>query len=425
MRTRASLALCLVAATLLAPLARAQSTATRVIVLTFEGGRRGAAAREAALAELAPYVELVTEEQAIAAAQSMSIDVSTPEGLGEVVRALGVTLVVTGAVTGQGRRAQTELVVVDATGAELARVEAPAPGNAAARAEIGRAAVGAIDAANAALAERARGPTADAQSPDPDASGPAPITYDDDVPRRAEPSGRWRHPLALALVGLRLRTVAASVDEVATNTRFFFAADMYPEIELVTWFRPLTDADDPAARGLVLGVRGAVSAGIRYVDEAAGDERAMTSYRLRVDAGYGYTIDDLVELQGVVGFGLDGVDLEMPTGFASLLYAYLRPALNVRVALYRALFVLDGGIGGRIGLDGGPLAGAFGPGMSFGGVDLSIGFSGVVEPGLAWAARFGYAFHALSFDGSGGTLGMGAQGSDETFELRLLLGWAF
>ena len=68
---------------------RAQSTATRAIVLTFEGGRRGDTARDAAIAELASHVELVTEDQAVATAQSMGIDVSTPEGLAEVVREPG------------------------------------------------------------------------------------------------------------------------------------------------------------------------------------------------------------------------------------------------------------------------------------------------------------------------------------------------
>ncbi|MCB9594425.1 MAG: hypothetical protein H6719_16960 [Sandaracinaceae bacterium] len=403
----------------------AQSDATRAILLTFEGGRRGDAARDAALAELASHVELVTEDQAIATAETMGVDVSSPQGLAEVVRELRVTLVVMGAVRGSGRRGRTEIVVVDPDGVELARVEAPAPGGAASRAEIGRLAVEAVDNANAALAAREQ-----VAEPEPEAPAvAAPIVYDDegdDDEDQASTREGWRQPLVIALVGLRLRTLSTSVDEEATNTRFFFEADMYPEIELVTWFRPLTDADDELARGLLLGVRGSFSAGIRYIDASTGEERGMTSFRFRADVGYAYTIENIVEIAGMVGFGMDGLDLEGPTtSFPSTLFSYVRPGLGLRVALYETLFVLDGGIGGRIGVDGGAIAGAFGPGLFFGGVDLSIGFSGIVAPGFAWAARFGYVFHSLSFDGAGGPFGDGSGGQDEALELRLLVGAAF
>ncbi|MEZ4339706.1 MAG: hypothetical protein R3B82_24060 [Sandaracinaceae bacterium] len=401
---------------------RAQSTATRAIVLTFEGGRRGDTARDAAIAELASHVELVTEDQAVATAQSMGIDVSTPEGLAEVVRELGVTLVLTGAVQGRGRRGTTEMVVVDPDGVELARIEAPAPDRAADRAEIGRLAVEVIDQANAALEARNAPPP-----PEPEPEPTTPIVYDDEETREPEQATRtgWRHPLVAILAGLRLRTVATAVDEQSTNTRFFFEADMYPEIELAAWIRPLTDDAEPLARGLLFGLHGSFSVGINYIDAATGVENGMTTYRFRADVGYGYTIDDLVEIQGMVGFGIDGLDLQNSTAFPSVMLSYLRPAVVARVNLYRSMFVIDGGIGGRIGLDGGALPAAFGPGMFFGGVDLWLGFSGVIDPGFTYAARFGYVLHSLSFDGGGGSFGVGSGGQDETIELRLLVGWAF
>lgn len=403
---------------------RAQSTATRAIVLTFEGGRQGAQAREAVLFALQSHVELVTEDQAIETAQAMGIDVGSPGGLAEVVEELRVGLVVTGGVRGRGRNARTELVVVDPQGEELARLEAPGPRTRRARAEIERAAIEVVDAAMAAREAQ------NAPEPEPEPQGP--IIYDDEGPSEREEEDdddeiegpRWRHPLLLARVGVRIRSVSTSVDEEATNTRFFFDADMFPELELAVQVRPLTDAEEPLARGLILGVDGGVSVGIQYLDVATDELRTMTSFRFRADVGYGFTFGNVFELQGLVGFGMEGVDLEAPTVFPSTFYTYLRPAVVGRVDLFRRVFLLEGGVGGRIGLDGGPLSGAFGPNMSWHGVDVWGGFSGIVAPGFAWGASFGYTFHVLGFDGDGGTFGDGGPGRDETLEIRLLVGAA-
>jgi len=407
---------------ILAPRAAAQAGATRAIVLTFEGGRRGDLAREGVIFDLASHVELVTEDQAISTAEAMGIDVSTPDGLAEVVRELDVELIVMGAVSGRGRDMVTTLVVADPDGEELARGEAPGPTSRANIAEIGHVAIQTVDGAMAALRARA----VDAEEPEPEPE-PAPIAEPEPEPE-PEPDrdeARWRHPLVLARAGLRARTVSTAADEEATNLRYFFEADMYPEIELEVRFRPLTDEADEAARGLILGASGAFSAGIVYEDAATGEERGMTSWRLRIDAGYGYTIEDMVEIQGIVGFGIDGVELGDPTDFVSTMFSYLRPAAVIRVDLFRHYFVVRGEIGARIGLDGGPMAAAFGPGLAFGGVDLLAGFSGVVEPGFTWTALLGYSFMALGFEGDGGTIADAGPGRDETIELRILIGWAY
>jgi len=405
----------------LAPPAAAQSGATRAIVLTFEGGRRGDRAREAVIFDLASHVELVTEDQAIATAEAMSIDVSSPDGLAEVVRELGVELIVMGAVSGRGREMTTTLVVANPDGDELARGEAPGPTDRAALAEIGHVAIQTVDGAMAAL--RASAVDA-APEPEPEPEPVvAPEPEPEPEPEPARDANRWRHPLALIRAGLRARTVSTSADDESTNLQYFFEASMYPEIELEVRFRPLTDEPDELARGLILGASGAFSAGINYED-AAGVEQGLTSWRLRVEAGYGYTIEDMVEIQGIVGFGVDGVELGMPDGFVSTLFSYLRPAAVIRVDLYRHYFVIRGEVGARIGLDGGQLAAAFGPGLAYGGVDLAAGFSGVVEPGFTWTAMFGYSFMALGFEGDGGTIADAGPGRDETIELRILAGWA-
>jgi len=410
---------------LVAEVVSAQSSATRAIVLRFEGGRRGDRAREAAVLELAPHVELVTEDHAIAAAEEMGVDVSSPGGMSEVVQELGVTLIVTGSVSGRRRDASTTIVVVNPDGDELARREGPEPRGAAAMAEIGRVAVEAVDAAVEALEERDRAARA-AATPDPVQQ----IVYDDEGDEDEDeepgtPRTGWRHPLAVALVGTRLRTMGTYVDEEATNTQHFFASDLYPEIELAVAFRPLTDAADELARGLYIGAVGSFSVGLTYLDASSPDARAMTSFRFRADVGYGYTVADVFEISGVVGFGIEGVDFDAPTAFPSTMFAYVRPAVVGRARLFEDLFALEFSVGGRIGVDGGALPEAFGPGFAFGGVDVGLGFYGVVAPGFSWAARVNYAFHALSFDGGGGTFGAGGSGRDETVGLHVLVGWAF
>ncbi len=402
----------------------AQSSATRAIVLRFEGGGRGEQARDAAIAELAPHLELVTEDQAIATAEEMGVDVSSPGGMGEVVRELGVSLVVMGSVTGRRRHGTTTIVVVDPDGEELSRRDGPEPRGAEALLEIGRIAVEAVDAASALLEERERAAQV-VEVPEPVQQ----IIYDDegddDEEEEAGPRAGWRHPLALALVGLRFRTVGTYVDEEATNTQYFFASDLYPEIELEASFRPLTDASDELARGLYIGLTGSFSVGLSYLDATSSEARTMTSYRFRADVGYGYTIGDVFEISGVVGFGVDGVDFEAPVDFPSTTFVYLRPALVGRARLYEDDLALELAVGGRIGVDGGSLPAAFGPGMSFGGVDVTVGFYGVIAPGFSWAARLSYSYQALSFDGGGGTLGAGGAGRDETLGLHALVGWAF
>src|SRR5690606_1614801 len=103
--------------------------------------------------QIAPYVELVDEERAVFAAQELGVDVSTPEGMQQVVEHLGITLVIAGAVEGRARRAETVVVVVDSRGDELATERGPAPVEAN-RIAIGGAAVRAIEAAQAALEAR-------------------------------------------------------------------------------------------------------------------------------------------------------------------------------------------------------------------------------------------------------------------------------
>jgi hypothetical protein len=158
---------------------------------------------------------------------------------------------------------------------------------------------------------------------------------------------------------------------------------------------------------------------------APGDARGFTSLRFALDVGYVYVVADPLDIAGMVGFGIEGVQLDIPDEFPSTLFSYLRPALEGRLRALGELLMIEAGLGARIGLDGGPIAAAFGPGFVFGGVDVFVGVTGIVEPGFAWAARFGYIHHALSFSGGGGSLAIGIDGVDQAIDARLLVGWAF
>lgn len=422
MRHVSSLRLPLLALALAAALAPAVALAQptpvpRVIVLRFEGWR-SSTARDAVLREIASYVELVDEEQAVVAAQEIGVDVSTPEGMAQVVEHLGISLVIAGSVEGRRRRAETVIIVVDPQGEEVARRTGPGPLRRGDRQAIGQAAIEAIQEAQSVIEQRQQAAMA---PPEPEEPAAPMMAREDPEPTEPAETVGWRQPLMTALIGLRLRNAGSYVRDASANLHFF-EADVYPEIDVYAIFRPLAEADD-ASRGLILGLQGSFSVGIAYV-RAAGNQAGMTSLRFRADVGYGHVVGDVVELAGMVGFGVEGVQLDDPDGFPSTLYSFLRPGVMARFRAVPSLLTIEAGVGGRIGLDAGPLAGAYG-GLFFGGVDLFAGLSGIVEPGFSWAARFGYTYMELDFDGvTGGSLGNGISGLDENIEVRLLLGWS-
>jgi hypothetical protein len=403
----------LLAVVLLVPSA-ALAQPARTIVLTFAGPGADRA-RDAVISSLAPEVQLVPEENAIAAAEQLGVDLGSAEGFAALLDHLDVTLVVAGEVAGRGRNATTTIMVMDAAGSELARRSAPGPSGAGIDA-IGAAAIEAVDEAELVLH---RHPGEDTPPPPPDTQ---PIAAPEPEPEPEPPVIGWRNRQLLLLAGIRLRTVGTFVTDDTGNTHFF-TADMYPEIELDLTFRPWFAAESDM-RGLMFGVRGAFSVGMAYLDPA-GTPLGMTSYRFQLDIGYAYTIADLVEIVGIGGLGVDGVSLDQPLAFPSTTFTYLRFMLATRVRVVPDFLIAEGGIGARIGLDAGPLASAYGPSLYYGGLEVFIGVSGSVDPGFAWSVRAGYQLHALEVEGLMGLYANGVGGNDEAIELRLLVGWTF
>jgi hypothetical protein len=393
-----------------APIA-ATAQPPRTIVLSFEGGRRADVARDAVVIGLAPEVQLVTEQQAVSTADQIGVDVSTPEGMAAVVSNLGITMVVLGAIEGRGRSAQMVITVVDPANSELARRSAPA----ADREAITAAAIEAVREAQAVL-ERQRNP-----EPEPEPE-PPPSMIRQPEPEPDAPSIGWRPRAFVGYVGLRIRNVGAYVTD-ATGLVHFFTSDAYPEIDLELTGRPWGSGTNDALRGVFFGAQGSFSVGMAYFD-STGDQAGMTSFRVRFDVGYAGVLGDIVELGGVLGLGVEGVQLDAPDGFPSTLYTYLRPGILARVRAVPDFVIVEAGLGGRIGLDGGPLAAAYGPSMVFGGVDLFLGVAGSIDLGFSWAVRFGYLHHALGFSGAGGSFATGVSGTDEAVEGRILIGWS-
>lgn len=400
--------------------ARAQPTPVpRLIVLRFAGSR-GDEAREAVLVAIASYVELVEEERAVLAAQEEGIDLTSPQGMSELAVAMGITLVITGEVQRDGT---TVLTVVNPRGDELSRAEVPGARRRPDEEALGPAAVQAVNDAQAELARRreaeeaAAAAAAAAAEPEPE-----PIVPIEEEPPAPAPQG-WRQPLMIVAGGIRLRD-AATVVRLRDGRGTYFASDPYAEIDLYALFHPLTDAPD-LSRGLIFGLQGSFSVGAGYTGEAPGfAPHGMTSVHLRADVGFGYTASDIFEIAGLVGYCLDSMSLDQADGFPSAMFSSLRIGALGRARAFEDLVVVEFGIGGRIGLDAGELASGFGESVGFGGVDLFAGLSGTVE-GFHWMARFGFSHLTLGFSGAPGTYGEGESGSDETFEGRFLVGYAF
>jgi len=416
MRQRSLLRVTLLAIVAWAAPIAASAQPPRTIVLSFEGGRRADAARDAVVMALAPEVQLVTEQQAVSTAAQIGVDVSTPEGMAAVVSNLGITMVVLGAIEGRGRNAQMVIIVVDPANSELARRSGPTPQSAADREAIAAAAVEAVREAQAVL-ERQRTP-----EPEPEPE-PRPSMFHAPEPEPATtPAAGWRPRAFVGYVGLRVRNVGAYVTD-HTGYLHYFTSDAYPEIDLELIGRPWSSGTNEAMRGVFFGAQGSFSVGMAYFD-STGDQAGMTSFRFRLDAGYAGVIGDVFELGGVLGLGIEGVQLDVADEFPSTLYTYLRPGVLGRLRAVPDFLIIEAGIGGRIGLDGGPLAAAYGPSLVFGGVDVFLGVAGSIDLGFSWAARFGYLHHALGFSGAGGSLATGVSGVDEAVEGRILVGWS-
>ncbi len=151
--------------------AAAQSSA---VVLEFEGGRDGAQARRAVVAGLEGAFPLVPLGDVEEAARTSGLDLTSPADAGRAAESAGAALVLSGAVTGRGRRARTTIVVRDVGGRDLAVREAGPPFGRPAQRALGEEALALVREAEMALA------------PSRSARGSEPGGNDDDAAPGAE-----------------------------------------------------------------------------------------------------------------------------------------------------------------------------------------------------------------------------------------------
>lgn len=407
-----------VALSALAAPAAAQGERPRAVVLRFEGWR-AEQARRAALSGLEEGYELISEDTLVETAQRLGVDVSSPEGMATVVENLRVELVIGGFVEGTGRRATTTVWVMDVRGNELTRRTTSAPSGRRGTQDVAAAA---SEAAAEGIAVLHRPPPE--PEPLPVEAEPEPeLAPDHGMLREHDVSGRWNQPMVRALGGLRIRNRTASTSPNPEQNRF--DADFFPDIQLMVEVRPLSMAPG-LERGLYIGVSGGFSAGLNYI-RRDGAERGMQVYNFGLDVGYGLIIEEMIEVVGTLGFGIDGFELSdaIPTGpapdFLGTVYTFLRPAVQGRFRILPAhMLVAEVGFGGRIVFDSGPIQ-YFGPtGTSNGGFDLYAGLAGTVDPGFSWAARFAYTSYFLGFSG----VTAYESGTDEAIQIWLMVGWS-
>ena len=492
--------------------AHAQVTRTRAIILSFEGWN-SEQARAAIESGLNAAYDMITEQQAVDTAMQIGVDPSTPEGLGAVVARLHIELVIGGSVSGHGSRATTSIWVTDTQGNQLATRTGGAPTGRGFQGELTTAALQACADAVMALhppgSVRATPPptgsrtvpdettTAPPPDEDPTPQPPPEPEYDDSYdidhevaghPRGQRSGGpssrsgassgshdadptRWNQPIFRGLVGIDVRNYSASTSGgTGANPSFVdsLPVPFFPALAFWLELRPFAQNND-ALRGLYGYVNAQFSVGQSYfrVDDTAANprQRNLNIYGLDFGVGYAGTINEVVELIGTIGAGLDGLTLvdpvaTPPTGcnpalparpdpvrcaatrdFPSIEAWYLRPDIQRRVRLVQDLLIAEGAFGGRIVLNGFGDAGSSTPNLantdfgapSGGGIDFSLGLAGIIDPGFAWRARFGYSGNYVSFGDPGGpfrgdlcTHGWCRDsGTIEAWHIHLGIGWAF
>ena len=460
---------------------------SRAIVLSFEGWHADQA-RAAVVEALATQYDLVSEEQAINAAAQIAVDVSTPEGMAAVVQHLGIELVVGGSVAGTGRRSSTTIFVLDRNGNEIGNGQAPGPTGRAATGPIGQAALGACATAMNVLhppqpvvVEETQPPPEEEQPPPREEEPPmrsmdeienevagesrgqggSGRSYEDDRP--SEPGdGRWNQPVFRGLLQMDLRNRSASVIPADTTAVIpANLADFYPQWGVELELRPLANSDD-ALRGLYARLATSFSIGINYFTFFEPEAVPLQTFGIEVDVGYAFTIAEVFELIGSLGFGFDSYSLQLAqriheSDFPSTAYPYLPINVGGRVRLLPSSISgvdlhLEAMVGPRIPFGGGMLAGTsasedgetaayfanrsnedcrglgttctgdFGS-VSGAGINFYAGLGLIIDPGFSAAVRFQYTNYFLGF--SDGTGSRGAiSGNDESLHIQIMLGWS-
>ena len=404
------------------------------VVLSFSG-RGSGQARNAAVREATQRFELVDRREAERTATRLGVDLNTPEGRALLAEDMGLTVMITGAVRGRGRRAETTIVVFDARGEEVAREETGAPVGGRGRTLVQRATGAALDVAMAAIAERqerAEREAAAAREEEQRRSAWETESQEEQEEEEEEESDALASmPRLLILAGLEFRTRAASVDFAALGGRVY-EASLHPELGIRLESFPLAGSG-PAAGGLYLEGEFTVALGLKSVELATdGSEREIgtSAFRFLVQAGYQYAInDDAFRVGALIGYGIDSFSLDENDTLPSSSYSQLRLGLVLGARLYEDLVRARVDAGYRKVFGVGDLAAEFGEDASASGFDLGVSILGFHSSGASYAVRFGYTRYSLDFAGATNAPDAASAsevtGSDRSISLVVQGGYAF
>jgi len=400
-------------------------------VLDFTGPA-GGQARGAVVSGADGVLSLVSSRDVDNAASSVGASLDDHAGLVQVAARLGLTLVIRGRVTGRGRRAMTQVHVLDNRGNDVAFREIAGdprrgPGRHAITQGTHEVLVQALTdlAARAAQEQEARARAAQAEADELSGAGAEVETHQDlgaQMPRFAVRIG-W---------GGRNRNTTVRIDP---GTDKLYQASLFSELRLAFETRPFVADASALTRGLYASMDLHFSLGLSSQDAITGADIDSQAFGLLVQAGYvGSALDgEQLMLGGVIGFGYESFSLDTNSTLPSSAYPHLRLGVLGRMQIVDELLTLRADLGLRWAFGVGDFSGAFGKSSSALGYDVGLAVGGSLDLGLSWAVRFGYTRFGLHFSGDVDAMGptggvipvQAAGGSDTGVELGLEAGWRF
>jgi len=405
------------------------------VVLDFSG-RGSGAARNAVVRAATDKLDLARSRDVESAARNLGADLSQPAGIAAVAQDQGLTLIITGEVTGRGARARTHIHVFDDQGNEVAYREADRPVGGARRRRIQQAAAEALDQALGAVAERRREEEL-ARQREEEAARQAALAAqsqqgdeDEDDEASGPPGGL---PLIAAFIGIDGRTRDAQADFTGGGGRRYDLS-MYPELSLRLESFPLGSSSS-AAKGLYAQLDLAFALALSSQElNMAGDpvDIDTSAWRLLFQLGYLYPLsDDAFRIGALVGFGLDSFSLGDNGVMASTKYTYLRIGAVADARLYQDLVRARLDIGYRIVFGVGDIGNgtdpnALGDDASGGAFDLGVSLGGRIDMGLSYALRFGFTRYSFDFSGTTGSgIPPDSSFTDKGLNLSVQVGYTF
>ncbi|MAQ16265.1 MAG: hypothetical protein CMN30_15925 [Sandaracinus sp.] len=431
---RASLAL--LALAMAATTAEAQLE--RGVVLDFSG-RGSGGARNAVVRAASEKLDLQRSSDAEDAARNIGADLSQPAGIAAVAQDQGLTLVITGEVTGRGRRARTHIHVYDDQGNEVAYREAGRPTGRANQRRISAAAVEAIDQALGAVQQRRQEEAlARQRAEEEDRRRMAALAAEHDARQAEEEEDEVPEnalPLISAFIGIDGRNRNAEATFTSGGGRGYDLG-LYPELSLRLESFPLGRSAS-AARGIYaqvdLAFALALSSQELQADGTPGPEIDTSAWRMLIQAGYQYPLDDdSFRIGALLGFGIESFTIGDNSVLASTRYSFLRLGVVGDARLYEQLLRLRVDFGYRIVFGVGDIAdpaadpNALGSEASGGAFDVGASLGGHLAMGLAYGLRFGFTRYSFDFSGDAGDPeAVGSSFTDKGINLSVQIGYAY